>query len=288
METEPLVLDVDSEKLVGRVVLTAVGVEILLVFLDATVNAAYWADSGAVRRLFNITREDALPSFFAVAQTLLVAATLWAVVVVVRAGRRRDGRGRVVGWTVLAAAFTYMAVDDGAKVHERLGTALQDAYEAGSTADGQAAWQRLVEAFPSYNWQLLFLPLFAALGIFVVVFLWRELTEARSRLMVGTAVLLLALAVGLDFVEGLPEVHPWNVYSRFAIVLDFEEASRDIFRRSGYSTVVHFGKSLEEFTEMFSMTMLWAVFLEYLLGQARDLRIRVTWPCRTSRGSRSC
>lgn len=29
-----------------------------------------------------------------------------------------------------------------------------------------------------------------------------------------------------------------------------------------------------ELTEMFSMTLLWAVFLDYLLRQARDLRIR--------------
>ena len=55
-----------------------------------------------------------------------------------------------------------MAVDDGAQLHERLGSTFKAMREdVGSSLD----------FFPSYPWQILFLPIFGTLGLFMLWFL---------------------------------------------------------------------------------------------------------------------
>ncbi len=56
-------------------------------------------------------------------------------------------------------------------IHERLGTAVETLGED----------SRLLEAFPSFAWQILFVPLFGALGLFMLWFLWRELGPGIGR-----------------------------------------------------------------------------------------------------------
>ena len=50
-----------------------------------------------------------------------------------------------------------------------------------------------------------------------------------------------------------------------AVGLDFDEEPFESLR--------HFSKSIEEFLEMLSMTILWAVFVHHLMGTARRLRV---------------
>ncbi|HJO37781.1 MAG TPA: hypothetical protein QF650_04180 [Vicinamibacterales bacterium] len=111
---------------------------------------------------------------------------------------------------VLALWFSYMTVDDGAQLHERIGTTVSILQEdAGSSA---------LDLFPSYTWQLVFLPLFGGLGLFMAAFLWRELQDRPARLAVIAAIGCLVVAVGLDFFEGLEEDHAWNLYAALPVV----------------------------------------------------------------------
>lgn len=262
---------VRRESLVRDVAFIAVTAEIALVLLDLLVNYARPDGAGPIRRLFNITREDALPSWFASTQTMLIALTLcviWALV------KRRSGPAwSRRGWLGLAAFFFYMAVDDGAKVHERIGSALGSTFAEGSGKSD--TWiSRVVEAFPSYNWQLFVMPIFAAAGVLLFLFLWRELTDRRGRLLLVTAMACLVVAVGLDFIEGLDEEHPWNLHAHLDRWLELDPWAQAWFERSGIDTVVHFSKSIEEFLEMLANTLLWVVFLRHLTGLCRELRLR--------------
>jgi hypothetical protein len=146
------------------VFLTCVAIELLLVWLDYSVNYGRWTRIGAVRRLVNIPREDGLAGWFQPVQTLLVAGT-------------------------------------------------------------------------------------AGIGCFVV-------------------------AVGLDFVEGLPRRHPLNVQTWAVERFDFHRFSRRRFGRSATAAAAHFSKSIEETLEEFGTTLLCLAFLQHLMSRSGELRLR--------------
>ena len=126
------------------------GLEISFVLLDYHVNYGRLTEVGAIRRLTNIAREDGLASWFGTTQTLLMALTAWGLLLLARAGR--SAAWRRTGWLVVAVVFTYMAVDDGAELHERLGTL--------SSVLRERSGPSPLDLFPSYSWQILFVPLF--------------------------------------------------------------------------------------------------------------------------------
>jgi hypothetical protein len=250
----PTPVGVASDRVIRTLWVALVGVGLLLVFLDATVNYGEWASSGAIQRLFNITREDALANWFQSMQTLMVGGVLWLTVLQMK-GRNHDAWTRR-GWLLLAVFFTYLAVDDGAKIHERVGTAIDDisgAYEATDSSESPPG-------FRSYTWQVVFVPLFGAIGLFALLFLWKQLkTPAlRSLLVIGLG--CFAVAVGLDHVEGLEHGYDW-LTARF----DFDDY-----------TVTHFAKALEEWIEMLGTTCLLIGFLTHFMRTFPVFLIRFT------------
>jgi len=162
---------------------------------------------------------------------------------------------RKAGWLVLALFFTYMAIDDGAQLHERLGSAIGDLNEESSP---------LLAYFPSYTWQVLFLPFFGALGLFMLVILWRELHARSSRLILVTAIGCLVLTVTLDFFEGLDPDHALNLHTYVSDNDDLDAWTRVRFRRSPHDTLWHFSRSIEETLEMLASSLLWILFLSNL------------------------
>lgn len=232
----------DSGRFLWVVFLACLIVEIALVYLDLTVNWWRWSDSGAIRRMFNITREDGLASWFMVTQTLAAAAFAWLIFTALL--HRQAAAARRIGWFVVAAFITYMCIDDGAMVHERIGTAVKN-----STGIGR---------YPSYAWQYVLLPFFALMGVFMLWFLWREMPRTADRARVAAAIGLFVLAVAMDFVEGMDEGYRW------------------LSAAAGWDagTIRHFSKSLEEFLEMVGMSILLATFIGYLAAIVPRLEVR--------------
>ncbi|MCP3978493.1 MAG: hypothetical protein GY716_04045 [bacterium] len=251
---------------------SCVAIELLLVFLDATVNYSHWTRLGMIRRLVNITREDALASWFGVTLTLMAALTLWLIWLVARA----EGVSRrvAVGWLVLALLFSYVTVDDGAQVHERVGSAFKKVYTKDmSKAEPTTIGGKLLRRFPSYAWQIVFAPAFIALFGFMLLFLWTQLPDPLSRFAIFAALACFGLAVGLDFVEGLDPGHEWNLYSRIDAAYDLQNFALVQFEKKPYDALRHFSKSAEEFLEMLGMTLLWVVFLSHFMSRAETLRV---------------
>ena len=143
---------------------------------------------GALRRLFDIAREDSLASWFACTQTLLLGLTLGFIWL---CKKNQPNRQReALGWLILTRFFLYMAVDDGAQIHERLGTVFKKTMEqAGNNLD----------FFPSYTWQIIFLPVFVGLGVFTYYFLWNQLTEKISAHFISGIDRLLCVCGGFGF-----------------------------------------------------------------------------------------
>ncbi len=246
---------VDWRRLASRVLLLCLAAEAAFAVLDYHINYGRLIEVGAMRRLFNIAREDSLASWFASTQTLLVGLTLLAIWLVDRSR----------GYLLLGLGFMYMAVDDGAQLHERLS----------STFDALSEQSARSAHFPSYTWHVLFLPLFVALGIYLLGFLWGKLDRRRPRLLLATAMLCLAAAVALDFFEGLEREHPANLYGAALNRYPFLDAwSERRFGSAGEETLRHFSKSIEETLEMGAMSILWFVLLGHLGAAAADVRLR--------------
>jgi hypothetical protein len=248
----PVRIAADPDRLIRNLLIGCIVFEVFLVLIDAFINYGKLIDIGPIRRLCNIAREDALASWFMVIQTFMAGLTLWAIFLVERA--RLSTRWTRVGWGILALFFTVMAADDGAEIHERLGSTFKAVVKAAPSAEGPPSLgTRLLEFFPSYPWQALLLPFFAGMGLFLLLFLWRKLDPPSSRIVVVAALGLFAAAVGLDFIEGLDESHPWNLHTSI-------EARFHV--RDSY-TIRHFAKSLEEFLEMLGITLLWSTFVKH-------------------------
>ena len=256
------------DSLLRNVLFVCAGIEMLLFMLDYHLNySAHRASSAAIRKLFNTAREDGLAGWFAIMQTAMVALTVWFIYLLVR---RSGSRLQRTGWLVLAAFFTYLAFDDGAHIHERVGTWYHDAF----TGAGSGLAARTLELFPSYRWQIVFMPVFAAAGVFMFLFLLRQLHGWRGKVLVTVALALLATAVALDFFEGLAPDHPWNPYTAITNAWQLDYWTLRTFRHTPYDTLEHFSRSLEETIEMFAMTLLWVVFLAHATRLGRDLHVR--------------
>ncbi len=263
MSPEPVHLTIHSERLARRVLIFCLLAEIVFVFLDYHINYGEWTYIGAMRRMFNTAREDGLASWFAMTQTLLAGLTLGLIYLSVK--NRPGPRWKATGWLVLTIFFLYMAIDDGAQFHERFGSTFKAITEdAGGSFD----------FFPSYTWQILFLPIFGAVGFFMFGFLWHEIDAKSSRILLVTAIALQVLAVGMDFVEGLDDDHRWNLYTVIANRYDLEPWTEARFGETAFDTLRHFSKSIEEAIEMAAMSILWFLFLRHLSHVAGDLRVR--------------
>ncbi len=262
----PSVFHIRRALTIRRVFLACVLIELGLVLADYNVTLRGLDAPSQLRSMFNIAREDSLPNWFSATQTLMAAITLWMIWFVVRARAGSSALRR--GWLIVALFFSYMAVDDGTRLHERIGSVFESLLEH-AAADG------LLRMFPSYGWQVFFLPLFGAAGLFTVWFLVRRSPRARTRAVVLLALGMLGLAVGLDFLEGLDREHPWNPYTYLVEHTDLESDCRALFHKSAYFITRHFSKVLEEILEMLANTLLWSVFLGHLFELGAELRVRV-------------
>ena len=258
----PIRFDIDFAKLAKRVLLFCVVVELSFVFLDYHFYYGRAIDIDAVRYMFSASREDGLASWFAATQTLFIGMTLWVMYACIR---QTAPKWRTTGWLVIAAFFSYMAVDDAAQIHERIGTTFADVIDRLEIAH---------DFFPSYYWQLLLLPVFASLGLFTFGFLWCELGENKSRAILVAAFFCLALAVAMDFVEGLHEEHPVNIYARLSHTEGLGAWTEMRFGKDPLTTIVHFSKSVEEAIEMFAHSLLWFLLLTHLGAVVHGVLIR--------------
>jgi hypothetical protein len=235
-------LTLEPGRLTRRLLVLCLGVEGLLLLLDLLVTRAGLTTLPSLRQLCDLEREDGLGNWVASVQTLMVGLTAWLVRA--RLPRMDASARRRTGWTVLAVFFTYLALDDGAAIHERVGSAVVDWLNALDRPP--PAWlPTLLEALPAYAWHVLFGPVFGALGLYAVLFLWRELGPGRAPALAGITCLVLAIV--LDVLDGLDLI----------------------------GSGLHEVRVFEELVEMLGFTLLWTTFLGHLLRLTPHLSIAV-------------
>lgn len=249
--TQATLVELNSDSWPRRLFLICFSCVLALALMDAFLNYGKIIESTSLRRIFNITREDGLATWFMVIQTFCAGIVLALIAVVHRS--RGGSMVRTAGWGLLSLFFVYLSADDGAEIHERLGSA----FKAASRETETSAIVQAQGWYPSYDWQLVVLPFFVVAGLLMLVFLLREFRSRSSRIALFAGPLIMAFAIGLDFFEGLDAAHPLNLHTWI----------REAYNLSSY-TVSHFSKSLEESLEMFSIALLLALFVQHLLKQA--------------------
>lgn len=250
-------LNVNGERLVFWLLVSMVTIEVLLFVGDIVFNMMNTIQLSAVRGFFNTANESGLASWVAITQTWMVGLTCALICWVTFATNSQ--RWQKWGWSITALFFMYMAMDDGAKFHERVGSAVKIlVHDANPGSD-----PNMIGFFPSYGWLLVFVPIFATFGLFLLWFLNRVLTSSREKLKVVLAIGLLVTAVLIDFVEGLEPDHALNAHTWISQAWGFH-----------FDDVRHYSKSLEETMEMLAMTLLWVVFLRHLTVTAPQIDIR--------------
>jgi hypothetical protein len=236
---------IDTEDLATRLIWAVLAFEVLLLVLDYVFNFFDVVGSLQIRRIFNIAREESLPTWFASLQAVLVALTAAGLVWIERLKRTSQA---IWKWGFVAGFFLYVGIDDASSVHERLGTAFADAMPESST---------LLSQFPTFSWHLFVAPFLGAALCAVAVLLWRLVPHPWARQLIVVGLCCFAVSQGLDFLEGIDDL-----YDGWAESLDVEDY-----------TVAHSLRAVEEMLEMFGTTALWAVVLFHWVERSAGLHI---------------
>lgn len=235
-------LSIDGSLFTQRVVIGCVAIELILVILDLGLNYTRLISSSSLRKIFNLAHEQSLATWFSVVQMALVGLVLLTLFII---QHHQKGFHSAKGWGVLSCFYLYFSADDAAKIHERAGSSVARTLEDHSTMSMLGGWESY---FPSYPWQWVFAPIFGAMGLYIVIFLWKKLSTQKLKIILFSAFSCWALAIGIDFLEGQERLFEflaseWNVK---------------------LYTVSHPFLVAEEFLEMFGATLFLWVFLQCL------------------------
>jgi len=214
--------------------------------------------------MVNITREDSLSNWFSSLQAIAVGSVIWLTAIGVRKQMQDNHyKRKFYCWAGIGTFFIYLGIDDAIKFHERMGTAFKVLLTRDDAASGTGVLGSLYDVFPSYLWQMIFGPFFVSICIFMLWFLWKELSSRKlwDWFLVGIG--LYVVAVGLDFIEGLDGAP----YEEMGIA-DFFSTLND--------RIKHMSKALEEFLEMLGTTIFLIVFLKNIFGMSREWKITIS------------
>ncbi|MGR3320123.1 MAG: hypothetical protein ACUZ8O_16770 [Candidatus Anammoxibacter sp.] len=260
-QKQPISFSLRSDLIIRRVFWSFLGIELFIVFLDVFVNHYKWSSIGAIRRMVNITREDGLANWLSSLQLIIVGSVIWAIAFAVKNQKQNNSdKKRYYCWIGIACFFIYMGFDDAIKFHERIGTTFNTILSRSAESTEPGTLHSIYNAFPSYPWQLIFLPIFAPIGLFILWFLWKELSIHKLGYLLFAAFGLFTLALALDFVEGLES----NPYKGIA----------DFFSTKVYR-IRHMSKAIEEFFEMFGTTIFLIIFLKKLFTTSQCWKIKI-------------
>lgn len=236
--------------LVGPIALKTIvilgAVQTFLAVLHITVA---WQDDGALpgrlTRFVDMDREGNLPTWFASTQFLCLGAAFFCLYLL---DRSRPSPRRHWLWGICAVGAVMLSLDEGAALHELLGTLLGLAFAQAS--DG--TWLNDLEDFPSYYWVLIYVPFVLPLAVFLVVSVAKRIGNNRYLLFAG-GLLYVSGALVLDFLEGR---YGDSNHTGLPIVLNGQPYLLDIFL-------------IEEMLEMFGVTLVLSAIVQHAASVAR-------------------
>ncbi|WP_248723460.1 hypothetical protein [Seonamhaeicola sp. ML3] len=230
-----------------------------LAWADVFINHYEWIDSGPIQRLVSISKDDGLPNWFSSVQLFCVSMVLWSIFVVESYSKPVIENKRVFkyGWSFCAMFFSYLAIDDGSKMHERVGTTARVLLESKHKSDPNFI-TKLFDVFPSYGWQFVYVPIFGVVALLLLFFLYKKLKEKKQFIFIILGFGCFAGSVFLDFFEDMDA----SVYDP---VVNF-------FNTELYN-IEHFSRLIEEILEMIGNTFFMLAFTKQLISYSNQWNI---------------
>jgi len=239
-------VNISSSAAIKRVFIACLLVELLIVGLDLTINYGLLIKSSSIRNIFNVATEQSLGAWFSVLLTAFAGAVLLLLFIL---QTHQFKAWNAKGWAILSAFFFYLSADDAAKIHERVGGKIAKIIESDKTSSSSLSqWHDL---FPSYDWQWVFGPVFAMMGAYILIFIYKQLPTKNLKTALFLAFFCWGIAVGIDFIEGQEFL--------FEFLANWWDVK--------LYTVSHPFLVLEEFLEMLGATFFLVVFISCLFSK---------------------
>lgn len=251
---------IDLDILIRRIFISCLVIMVLLIIADYVFNYRDLFDDRSFRRIWNIAREQSIPSWFSSIQAQLLGVTVFLIAVV---EHRSVNTIKTIIWVLIGLFFFWIGIDDYAEIHEKLGGVLERMAKDGEPG----AVTGILLKNPSFSWHTFIAPFFAICGLGILAFLWLSFWRLRLLHYVILGFGCWAVAQGLDFVEGLDAADDFY---------EWVQAQLGVERKYG---VTHTFKVVEEVLEMLGTTLLWIGFLKYF-AQASDglqFRLKSSW-----------
>ncbi|MFK5971596.1 MAG: hypothetical protein QM487_15965 [Candidatus Marithrix sp.] len=249
---------VNMQRWIKIIFISCILAQVLLIFCDYIFNYENIFEDKSIRRIWNIARENSIPTWFASMQAHALGITVFMIAIV---QSRYISWLKLSIWILIGMFFLWIGIDDMAEIHEKLGGALERMVTKNDTE-----WEGpigLLLKNPSFAWYTFIAPIFALFGILIAVFLWKAFWELSLThyLILGFGCWI--IAQGIDFTEGLDKIDGFYIYIKEAL---------DLERRYGVS---HTFKVVEEELEMLGTTLLWVGFLHYFANIANGLQLKL-------------
>lgn len=229
---------------------------VLLVVFDYIFNYLNVLEDMGFRRIWNVARENSIPTWFSSMLAHLLGITVLAVAAV---QRHSISIFKTVAWVLIGLFFLWIGIDDFAEIHEKLGGVLVRMADDGNNS----GLTGVLLQNPSFSWHTFIAPVFALFGVAILLFLWVEFYRLRLLHYVILGFGCWFVAQGLDFIEGLDNAD--ELYRWFQDTLDMVD---------GYG-ISHTFKVIEETLEMVGTLLLLTGFMQYLAYVSNGLQFRL-------------
>ena len=205
-------------------------------------------------RIFDMTREESIPNWYA---SILLFCIALICVLTYRIQRVRVEKNEAAPWLFFGGFFAFLSMDDGAKIHERLGSFFRELAEEG---DGIfTSFQPLLEAASTYSWQIFVLPVFLFCAFFILLWGFKNISVHETHRWILLGGFFIAIALGLDYFEGLVDNG----------VIDLEG------RAISENAIEHYQRVLEEFLEVTGFLCIFRGLLVHLLSLESQISLSV-------------
>ena len=205
-------------------------------------------------RVFDMTREETIPNWYASILLFCIALTC---VLTYAIQRLRVERHEAAPWLFFGGFFAFLSMDDGAKIHERLGSFFRELAEEG---DGMfTIFQPLLEAASTYSWQIFVLPVFLFCAFFILLWGFNNISVRETHRWIILGGFFIAIALGLDYFEGLVDNE----------VVDLEGRALSAY------AIEHYQRVAEEFLEMTGFVCILHGLWIHLLSLESEIQLLV-------------
>ena len=242
---------INSQQWIKTIFIACICIEIILVIFDLVFNYLDVLDELYIRRIWNVAREQSIPTWFASTQTQLLGVT---VLVCGFVQQKQIPSWQFFSWLFFGLFFLWVGIDDAAEIHEKLGTAIDNKFGQNIESDALIT--------QSYSWQLYIAPIFSIIGLFLVAFFGKLFYEQGLFWYLFFGLGCWVVSQMLDFTEGLEQIE--TVYADIGTMIN---ASDDYL-------VPHTSKLIEEYLEMLGTTLLWVGYLKYLANLLIDRELK--------------